>query len=308
MEELISVIIPVYNVEHYLERCLNSVVNQTYKKLEIILVDDGSTDSSGCLCDEWEKKDDRIVVLHQDNAGASVARNKGLQYAKGAYLTFIDSDDWVEVDMLEYFLKQIVFQDADMVISDVYLCKKEKLEVWNQKRYLEYFFRTRGEGDTHSVCGRLYKKEMLDDFCFLEGRMNEDVLATYEFAIRCKKAIYTSKTFYHYEKNVEGVTLSPITRKKMDLLYVWDLVYEKVKNQVPDYMEYCEMNVLRARFTLLCQMIRNGIDKSDQELIEKKKEMKKELKKGYWKLMRWKMPVSRKILLCLIVNNFIDLN
>lgn len=302
MEELISVVIPVYNVERYLNRCIKSVVNQTYKNLEVILVDDGSTDASAVICDSWKEKDSRIVVLHQDNVGASAARNKGLQYAKGEYITFIDSDDWIEADMLQYFMKQIVSKDADMVISDVYLCKKEKLEVWNQKRYLEYFFRTRGEGDTHSVWGRLYKKEMLDDFRFLEGRMNEDILATYEFAIRCKKAIYTSKTFYHYEKNVEGVTLSPITRKKLDLLYVWDLVYEKVKEQIPDCKEYCEMNMLRARFTLLCQMIRNGIDKNDKQLIEKKKEMKKELKKGYRKLMKWKMPISRKIVLFIIIN------
>lgn len=297
MEDLISVIIPVYNVEQYLDRCLQSVVNQTYKNLEIILVDDGSTDASATICDNWKEKDSRVFVLHQENAGASSARNNGLQYAKGAYLTFIDSDDWVEADMLEYFMKQIVSKEADMVISDVYPCKKEKLEVWVQKRCLEYFFRTRGEGDTHSVWGRLYKKEMLDDFRFLEGRMNEDVLATYEFAIRCKKAIYTSKTFYHYEKNIEGVTHSPITRKKLDLLYVWDLVYEQVKVQVPDCIEYCKMNMLRARFTLLCQMKRNGIDKRDAELNEKKKEIKKELKKGYWKLMRWKMPISRKVAL-----------
>lgn len=299
MEDLISVIIPVYNVEQYLDRCLQSVVNQTYKNLEIILVDDGSTDASATICDNWKEKDSRVFVLHQENAGASAARNNGLQYARGRYLTFIDSDDWIDANMLDFFVNRIVENDSDMVISDLFSCGKNKtiLEQWDGKRCLEHFFRTRGEGDTHTVCGRLYKREMLVDFRFLEGRMNEDVLATYEFAVRCKKAIYTSKIFYHYEKNMEGVTHSPITRKKMDLLYVWDLVYEKVKEQVPDYMEYCEMNMLRARFTLLCQMKRNGLDKNDKELIEKKKEMKKELKKGYWKLMRWKMPISRKVAL-----------
>ena len=302
MDDLISVIIPVYNVEQYLDRCLQSVVNQTYKNLEIILVDDGSTDASATICDNWKEKDSRVFVLHQENAGASAARNNGLQYARGRYLTFIDSDDWIDANMLDFFVNKIVENDSDMVISDLFSCEKNKtiLEQWDGKRCLEHFFRTRGEGDTHTVCGRLYKREMLVDFRFLEGRMNEDVLATYEFAVRCKKTIYTSKIFYHYEKNMEGVTHSPITRKKMDLLYVWDLVYEKVKEQVPDYMEYCEMNMLRARFTLLCQMIRNGIDKNDKELIEKKKEMKKELKKGYWKLMRWKMPISRKAILCIL--------
>ena len=304
MEDLISVIIPVYNVEQYLDCCLQSVVNQTYKNLEIILVDDGSTDASATICDNWKEKDSRVFVLHQENSGASAARNNGLQYARGRYLAFIDSDDWIDADMLDFFVKKIAENDADMVISDLFSYGKNKtiLEQWDGKRCLEHFFRIRGEGDTHTVCGRLYKREMLVDFCFLEGRMNEDVLATYEFAVRCKKAIYTSKLFYHYEKNVEGVTHSPITRKKMDLLYVWDLVYEKVKEQVPDCIEYCKMNMLWARFTLLCQMKRNGIDKRDAELNEKKKEIKKELKKGYWKLMRWKMPISRKVILFLVIN------
>ena len=108
MNKLISIIIPVYNVEKYLEDCLNSVVNQTYKNLEIILIDDGSTDNSGKICDLYAKKDNRIVVIHKENAGVSSARNVGLKIAKGLYIGFVDPDDYIAEDMYEILYQNII--------------------------------------------------------------------------------------------------------------------------------------------------------------------------------------------------------
>ena len=115
----ISVIIPVYNVEKYLKRCLDSVINQTYKNLEIILIDDGSTDKSGNICDEYAAKDKRIIVIHKENGGLSDARNKGLDICTGDYISFIDSDDWIENGFYEYVVNNV--KDNDLLIFDYYI-------------------------------------------------------------------------------------------------------------------------------------------------------------------------------------------
>lgn len=123
MDELVSVIVPVYNVEKYLNECMNSVVQQSYKNLEIILVDDGATDSSGDLCDEWEKKDNRITVIHKKNAGLGFARNSGLEVVTGKYVMFIDSDDYIHHDMIETLVRKVKISQSDTVfcgLSRVY--------------------------------------------------------------------------------------------------------------------------------------------------------------------------------------------
>ena len=118
MKELISIIVPVYNVEQYLDDCLISIINQTYKNIEIILIDDGSTDKSGKICDEYAKKDSRIIVIHKENGGVSSARNAGLRIAKGAYIGFVDPDDWIAEDMYE-----VLYSNAKKYDADVSVCK-----------------------------------------------------------------------------------------------------------------------------------------------------------------------------------------
>ena len=119
MNETISIIIPVYNVEKYLNKCLNSVIEQTYKNIEVILIDDGSTDNSGKICDEYAKNDIRIKIIHQQNGGVSTARNNGLEHATGKYITFVDSDDYIEKEMIETMAKKIMKKNADIVICGV---------------------------------------------------------------------------------------------------------------------------------------------------------------------------------------------
>ena len=118
--ELISIIVPVYNVEQYLDDCLVSILNQTYKNLEIILIDDGSTDNSGKICDEYAKKDSRIIVFHKENGGVSSARNAGLRIAKGIYIGFVDPDDWIAEDMYE-----VLYLNAKKYDADVSVCKSK---------------------------------------------------------------------------------------------------------------------------------------------------------------------------------------
>ena len=122
--KLLSVIIPVYNVKPYLEKCVESIVDQTYHNLQIILVDDGSTDGSQTICDELAQKDSRIVVIHKENGGLSTARNVGMDRAKGDYIAFVDSDDWLERNMYEVLINQLEAHDADLVACS----KKKQLE------------------------------------------------------------------------------------------------------------------------------------------------------------------------------------
>ena len=115
MHELISIVIPVYNVEKYLKQCLDSIINQTYTNLEIILVDDGSTDNSGTICDYYSKIDKRIRVIHKKNEGQSIARNIGIKVSNGKYIGFLDSDDWVEQDMYRFLIENIEKYNADII-------------------------------------------------------------------------------------------------------------------------------------------------------------------------------------------------
>ncbi|MBQ4243839.1 MAG: glycosyltransferase, partial [Clostridia bacterium] len=148
--DLISVIVPVYKTEKYLDRCVNSIVNQTYKNLEIILVDDGSPDRCPELCDRWAEKDNRIKVIHQENGGMSAARNAGLRIAKGDYIGFVDSDDWIDNDMYEYLYILLINNQADYSTINYDIKKRETDRTENQNecinlldnnRMFEIFFR-----------------------------------------------------------------------------------------------------------------------------------------------------------------------
>ena len=293
----ISVIVPVYKVEKYLDRCIESIVNQTYPDLELILVDDGSPDNCPAMCDAWAERDERIRVIHKKNGGASSARNVGLKIAKGTWIAFVDSDDWLDKTAFKTLYDIAIRYDVPMAIGGMKVIQddtgtqaiaKEEAIVLSQTYLLERFFRLKGEPDTHSVCGAIIQRDILDGYTFIEGKMNEDVEACYYLARKCEAAVYTDAPLYNYFKNVEGVTNSGFSKKKLDLLDVWEVVQKQVEQYTPEY-----------RFTLLTQMNLNGYDKNDYFMVETKKKLKKEVREAFWDLMKWKMPVSRKVLLTL---------
>lgn len=189
---LISVIVPVYKAEKYIERCICSILRQTFQNIEVILVDDGSPDKSGEICDMWALKDKRIKVIHQKNAGAGAARNAGLRVAKGEYIGFVDSDDWIEPQMYEVMYNAIEKYSADVGMCNIssrtefsmhesYDNRKFPFELKNQDEMLSIFFRVHGEKGILSVCRRLIHKSVLKDFMFVEGTISEDVSAAYYF-------------------------------------------------------------------------------------------------------------------------------
>lgn len=306
----ISVIVPVYKAEQYLKRCVKSILEQTYQDFELILVDDGSPDNSPSLCDEWAKNDNRIHVIHKENGGASSARNAGLKEATGNWVTFADSDDWLDKTALKTLYDFAKKYNVPMVIggmrvvqeyTDTKTTAKQDAVVLSRTDLMSRFFRLNGEPDTHRVWGMIVQRNILDGYTFIEGKMNEDVEACYYLARKCEAAVYTDAPLYNYFKNVEGVTNSGFNKKKLDLLDIWDVVQKQVEQYTPEYSYACMMNCKRARFTLLTQMYLNGYDHRDPFMIETKKKLKNEVRGAFWKLLRWKMPVSRKLLLILLV-------
>lgn len=195
MEQLVSVIVPVYNVEEYLDECIESIVLQTYKTLEIILVDDGSTDQSGKKCDEWREKDERITVIHQKNRGVSAARNAGLSNSTGQWIAFVDSDDYIDKNYIEKLLllnikwKTYVSccqrDEQELYVGGAEQCMESKAFLLSQcyRTALWYY---------------LYKKELFDGVIFPEGKLSEDVAVLYKIIYQVKKVAVTSDILYHY--------------------------------------------------------------------------------------------------------------
>lgn len=310
MEELISIIIPVYNVEKYIDRCMETVLNQTYRKMEIILVDDGSPDRCGKICDEYAEKDHRVRVLHKENGGLSSARNAGLKLAKGEYVLFVDSDDWIELDMVEQLydlLKknpnvQIAQCAVDIAHNSTDLLKQPKVNVTIKEKseLLGEFYRVHRWKYNTAVWNKLIRASVLKNFEFVLT-LNEDVEASLEFIMRTDKWIETNQILYHYFLNDNGITRRKFSSADLDYLNVWDRVVKITEMQYPEYLIYAQKLRIRAEYTLLSKMFLRGYNRDDKQMIEIKKRIKTNVRHNFWKMLSWNMPISRKVLLIFIV-------
>ena len=206
VNNLVSAIIPVYNTERYLRECLDSLCKQTYSNLEIILIDDGSTDASPAICDEYSVKDSRISVIHNQNAGVSAARNTGLDKAKGKYIAFVDSDDWVEPEYIESLLEALTNYDADAAGFPVTLAWKNRFKQAG-KRISDKKILTGKEMTEYALIGNLsiysvlYKTEYIKGLWFrTDLHFGEDIIFMSEYALKCKLVVYLEKTLYYYRQ------------------------------------------------------------------------------------------------------------
>ncbi|RGF13499.1 glycosyltransferase [Blautia sp. AM16-16B] len=311
----ISIIIPVYDVEKYLERCIESVLNQTLKDIEIILVDDGSPDRSGKMCDVFAEKDKRIKVIHKENGGLSSARNAGISMAKGKYIGFVDSDDWIEDDMFEYLFNLIEQYDADiadcgMVETAKYEFVKdngeENIEVLNRDGALDVFFRISRSDINYCACDKLYKRELVEKVQFTDGIIFEDIDFNYRVLIEAKKVVISDSKKYYYFKNPVGISRNSFREKDLELQKVWDNIIELSEIYTPDYVEAAKFNKKRADFGLLCKMFKYGVrcDNGDYELI--RKNLLQSVRHNYLILIRGKLPLNRKVLLtAMCINRYL---
>ena len=228
-DEMISVIVPIYKVEDYLERCLDTILNQSYKNLEIILIDDGSPDSCGTICDKYAKQDNRIIVIHQRNKGLAETRNVGVENAKGNYIVFIDSDDYIEIGMIETLYTNLKKYDADISCCghlEVYPngykernCSVDFVKVYTPESALHCFLYT-NEIDVVSW-NKLYKKHLFEGVVFPLGKLYEDHYTIYRLLDKANKIVYDSKPQYNYckrDSSIGGVAFNNRTLQLKDAL------------------------------------------------------------------------------------------
>ena len=232
MTEKITVIVPVYNVENYLDKCLDSLVNQTYKNLEIIVINDGSTDNSGIICQEYAQKDNRIVYIEKGNGGQSEARNMGLDRMTGSYVTFVDSDDWVELDYVEILYKKITEYQADIAVGNYYSFNEAEgmyyFHIFGDSYYEKVYdnvsiFESLYESQEMksfaliSVWGKLYQADLVKHLRFDVGKLGEDGYLNQKIYLLAEKTIYLNKGLYAYRQR-EGSSSRIWTEKWMHAL------------------------------------------------------------------------------------------
>ncbi len=316
----VSVIIPVYNVEKYLNRCVESVIKQTYNNLEIILVNDGSTDSSMRLCVELKEKYPQLIIVDKPNGGLSSARNAGIKASHGEYIAFLDSDDWVTSDCYEYMLRLAVANNADISDIMIYQVKTEndqipiipeKVIVYSGRNILEHYMHrgmSEQNGAPYSACRKLYKRELFRDDTanFTEGTVNEDICFNYRILRKCSKIVVSNQVKYFYFQGEASITNGAMKKKDLALLVVSrDLVKLAEETGDEKIIELAKMKEARSYFSLLARAAKDGIDENSisksEELIN---ELRKRLKRNLNLLLRSPMSLSRKSLAIAFVTDY----
>lgn len=252
METLVSVIIPVYKVEAYLEECIVSVVEQTYRTLEIILVDDGSPDCCGAICDEWRKKDKRIKVIHKTNGGLSDARNYGLDIAQGTYIVFIDSDDLVAPTMIERLFAASQKYEVDIVECN-YTCFTDVLPENENKESEITTIYTAGEALAlllnesvfkYTVWNKLYHRRVFDTLRFEVGKLHEDVFFTYQVFGISKRIIKIEEWLYYYRQRNGSIMGSDFSIRNLDSMEARKRQYYYMKKNYPELSDKAQSQVM----------------------------------------------------------------
>ena len=264
MSELISVIVPVYNVKEYLVDCIESIVNQTYRNLEIILVDDGSTDGSSTICDEYGLKDKRIRIIHKVNGGLSSARNAGLDCANGAYISFVDSDDWLEQDFYRILYGAIKAANADIAVCGRYLVSeygKEKMfcsdeqNIFSRKEALREIF-CLGLVDV-AAWDKLYRRSVLDGVRFPDGEINEDTAVVYKVFNKVKLLVHVGMPLYNYRVRIGSITKSGYSEKFNVVLEHCQNLHRDIKNTDPDLLSDLSIYITHLCYNMLVKITRS---------------------------------------------------
>lgn len=226
MSDLISVVVPIYKVEKYLLRCIDSIINQTYNNLEIILVDDGSPDNCPLICDDYAKKDSRITVIHKKNGGLSDARNAGMEVATGKYISFIDSDDYISLDFFKTLYNTMQSEKSDIVECSVVkfyednhfddFCDNGIINSYNTLEGLSGLI-SENPFKQH-VWNKLYKSSLIFDIPFAVGKLNEDEFWTYQIFGRAKKITRINKSMYYYFQRKGSIMGTSYSLRRLDAL------------------------------------------------------------------------------------------
>lgn len=280
IEPLISVVVPVYNVVNSLEHCVKSITTQTYRNLEILLIDDGSTDFSGKLCDMLAQHDSRIRVFHQENQGLSAARNTGIEHLRGQYVTFVDSDDALQTDLVSYLYDLILREQAQISI-----CSFDEVTIRNDKqppkvastiapptlsrrpfaqptvREVQTFDRSAAlqamlleQGFTMSAWSKLYAVDLFRTIRYPVGKLYEDVGTTYKLILGSERITFGNQPLYEYYQNPTSITKQAFSFRKLDLIDLTDQMCDDIMAKLPQLREVTRLRRMHARFSVLRQM------------------------------------------------------
>lgn len=256
MNEIISIIVPIYNVEKYLEVCLSSVCNQTYPNLDIVLVDDGSTDQSENIINFWSKKDKRIQALHKKNGGLSDARNFGVNFSKGEFILFLDGDDYLAKDCIEHLISVQNKENSDIVIGafrevdelsscELTFSEKGLIINYNNEKAIEESLYRRYFG--WSACGNLYRRSVLTKK-FPVNRLYEDLAVTHVFLSNANKVTFTDKVVYYYRQRVDSIVHS-FNIKRIDYL-----------KSALELESFCKLNYPNLSNASMCRVFSSAIN------------------------------------------------
>lgn len=283
---LISVIVPVYNVEAYLPRCVDSILSQSYRNLEIILVDDGTRDASDRICDDYAARDPRVKVIHKENGGLSSARNAGIDIAQGEYLGFVDSDDWIEPEMYEKLLSLALKYDVKLVCGGRYdfssrrnensigLCPKTE-EVITGMELLGRTFTW--DGCDSAAWDKLYHRSLFNEIRYPVGLVNEDVAIFYKLAELVDRAAMCDQPLYHYFHRPGSITYSKLSDKSFHLVRHTAEVYPYIREHHPELTEQARYQRVRSLISTMLSINLAG-EEARKEYGAKYREYRKELK------------------------------
>ena len=262
MNPIISIIIPVYKVEPYIHKCLDSVCAQTYQNLDIILVDDGSPDTCGSICDEYAARDSRIRVIHKENGGLSSARNAGMAIARGDFIGFVDSDDWIEPDMFELLYRNMAAENAAISVCGHYQHENEKFSACGDSSYAVLSPREAIEsvycrnGFAIVVWNKLFRKELFCNLCFPEGRIYEDAFIIFQLLDAAQKIVIDMKPKYHYLCRPGSIMTSPLCPAQLDILDATLQNYDFLCEKYPELAHHALYACLWSRISMIMRVYR----------------------------------------------------
>ena len=282
-EPVISVIVPVYRTEALLPRCMDALLGQDFTDFELIAVDDGSPDNSGALLDEYAARDGRVRVIHRENGGLSAARNSGIEAARGAYLAFVDSDDWVEPTFLSAMFEALTEEGADIAACGYVNDEGEKHRVYTVDRRVTFGSKEGlermcyNDGYYVTAWDKLYKRELFDGVRYPEGKLFEDTATTFYLTDKAEKIVLATGLGYHYVVNPESITNGKWNPGKLDYIGAAEKMASYIEEKYPDLKPACDRKRLHAAFSTLMQLVNSGVrDKAvEKDLIGRVKKLRR---------------------------------
>jgi len=286
----ISIIVPVFNVEKYLKKCLDSIINQAFQNFELILVDDGSTDNSGKICDEYKIKDKRVKVIHQENKGLSAARNAGIENATGNYIGFVDGDDYISYNMYEFLHNCLIENNADIAVCGLYNCfKNKKVPQYKKKEFYLLdnvsALKMALEGVVFSVhaVNKLYKRDLFIENRFPEGKLSEDAFIIPKILFESKKVVVKTLPLYYYVHHSGTITTSQYKKKDLDVVNAYFKNLKFVEKNCPGLKRQAEFRLLWAFMYVLDKMVLT--ENLQKDALKKYSEIVRLLKKNIVKIL-----------------------